>query len=652
MRIQSLAKRLARSARERFVGREAELGALLRLLDGDRTRLVHLHGIAGIGKSSLLQVFAERCARQGARVVQLDCRAIEPTPQRFLARIAEAGGAVEGGLEDVIDALEHLGGSVILALDNFEVFRLMDAWLRQSFVPALPDNVRIVFSGRERPPPAWRALPGSHGLFEFVPLGPLLERDAVALLCGLELPREVAERIAGSAHGHPLALQLAASAQHERSELAFKGATLQQALNELTQMFLEDVRDPVTREVLEGASVVRRANEPLLAALFPHIGAQEAYERLRALPFVDVASDGLAVHEVVRESVARSLHARDPGRHLGYQRAAWRRLAAGAGALPPSELWRTTADMLYLVGNPVVREAFFPHGSTQLTVEPARPEDDAAIRRIVRAHERDPAAERLLGWWRRLPQSFSIVRGRDGGADGMLCKFEAHRVQRQWLQEDPLTLQWVDHLQRSPLERGEIALFCRRWLSTREGEAPSDAQAAAWLDLKRTYMELRPALRRVYLAVRDLSPYAPAAQRLGFAILPAAAGSVDGAEYQSAVLDFGPGSVDGWLARLAAAELGIAHDSALLDIDAREAVLGERRVPLTPLEFGVLQRLVHREGKVVSRTELLREVWGTRYEGGSNVVDAVIRGLRRKLGDKANRIKTVTGVGYRLRSPS
>ena len=124
---------------------------------------------------------------------------------------------------------------------------------------------------------------------------------------------------------------------------------------------------------------------------------------------------------------------------------------------------------------------------------------------------------------------------------------------------------------------------------------------------------------------------------------------LDGRRYHSAVLDFGPASVDGWLADLAAAELGVRRGNELLDPDARELVLETGRVALTPLEFGVMRYLNAREGKAVSRSELLRDVWGTRYEGGSNVVDAVVRTLRKKLGDQAARVETVSGVGYRLR---
>ena len=74
------------------------------------------------------------------------------------------------------------------------------------------------------------------------------------------------------------------------------------------------------------------------------------------------------------------------------------------------------------------------------------------------------------------------------------------------------------------------------------------------------------------------------------------------------------------------------------------------RIALTPLEFGLFNHLREREGTAVSRQELLREVWGTDYAGGSNVVDAVVRSLRRKLGSAASVVETVRGSGYRLRA--
>jgi hypothetical protein len=162
--------------------------------------------------------------------------------------------------------------------------------------------------------------------------------------------------------------------------------------------------------------------------------------------------------------------------------------------------------------------------------------------------------------------------------------------------------------------------------------------------VKRKYVELRPILRRVYLALNDLAPYAAAAQKLGFRLIEG-----DGnKDYRSAMLDFGPSSVDGWLGRIVAAELGI-EDDGMLDCAARELVVNGKRVGLSKLEFGVIEFLYRRSGEAVSRSSLLTQIWEQTYDGGGNVVDVVIRSLRKKLGERASLIETVHGVGCRLR---
>ncbi len=78
-------------------------------------------------------------------------------------------------------------------------------------------------------------------------------------------------------------------------------------------------------------------------------------------------------------------------------------------------------------------------------------------------------------------------------------------------------------------------------------------------------------------------------------------------------------------------------------------MLDGRRIALTKLECAVLAHLREHEGRAVSRATLLREVWGYEWTGGSNVVEVAVSGLRRKLADRAGALKTVRGVGYRLR---
>jgi DNA-binding response OmpR family regulator len=65
----------------------------------------------------------------------------------------------------------------------------------------------------------------------------------------------------------------------------------------------------------------------------------------------------------------------------------------------------------------------------------------------------------------------------------------------------------------------------------------------------------------------------------------------------------------------------------------------------------VISYLQQRQGHVVERAALLRDVWGYEYAGGSNVIEANVRSLRRKLGDRAGSIETVRGLGYRFSVP-
>ncbi|MFO0758080.1 MAG: response regulator transcription factor [Byssovorax sp.] len=89
----------------------------------------------------------------------------------------------------------------------------------------------------------------------------------------------------------------------------------------------------------------------------------------------------------------------------------------------------------------------------------------------------------------------------------------------------------------------------------------------------------------------------------------------------------------------------------VIDRAAREVLLGGQSVVLTAKEFALLAYLCERRGKVVSRDELLRRVWGARYEGGDRTVDIHVRRLRAKLG-AALPLSTLRGSGYKLEAPA
>ncbi len=90
-----------------------------------------------------------------------------------------------------------------------------------------------------------------------------------------------------------------------------------------------------------------------------------------------------------------------------------------------------------------------------------------------------------------------------------------------------------------------------------------------------------------------------------------------------------------------------------MDLAAHRAFQGERELHLTAKEFELLRVLVRDAGSVVSREQLMREVWDSDPTGSTKTLDMHVSWLRRKLGDDANDpryISTVRGMGFRFES--
>jgi DNA-binding response OmpR family regulator len=83
-----------------------------------------------------------------------------------------------------------------------------------------------------------------------------------------------------------------------------------------------------------------------------------------------------------------------------------------------------------------------------------------------------------------------------------------------------------------------------------------------------------------------------------------------------------------------------------LDPRARRAEVAGKAVELTDREFALLEMLLQRPGEVVSRAQLLSQVWGLAFDAGTNIVDVYVGDLRRKVGEA--RIENVGNGGYRF----
>jgi hypothetical protein len=630
-----------------FVGRQRELALLRDAVSGGGV-VVSVHGPAGIGKSALLTRFARALSDASIPHVLLDGRTIEPSIFGFQSALA-------AGLRQPINDLAtlrsvlHDRGPLTLIVDGYDRLWLLDQWICTEFTAALPMHVSLVIGSRRALGRNWRFECVRCAALHLLPLGPLVQQEAITLLTQRGVADADALMLSRDAGGHPLTLTLiGAVARLGGNRLRAAAANVVQ---ELAALFLEEIDDRTVRHGVEAAACVRRVTVGLLRTMVPDADAERLFRTMQQLPLFESGENGLVLHDGARGAIASALRAADPERAASYERAAWRHVRAGAASAPSGQLWQFCADMIFLLRHPAVRSAFFPADTQPASPEPARDADRDQIRSIVQRYDGRTAADTASAWMARDLAAFRVVRDADGLVEAFYWAVDPFRMDARIYAQDPVAAAWWTDLRQRDGARGGTAIFMRRHLCREHGEGYCPAQAACWLDIKRLYMEMRPTLRWVYTGHRDFEQHLDAMRPLGFAPIPELRKTVDGIAFHTLLLDMGPGSFDAWLTGVVAAELGGADDR-LLDPGAREVVIDSRRIPLTRNEFGVMSLLHARAGQAVTRDELLDEVWGAAWDGSSNVVEAVVKSLRRKLDDRADCIRTVRGIGYLYRAQS
>jgi DNA-binding response OmpR family regulator len=91
----------------------------------------------------------------------------------------------------------------------------------------------------------------------------------------------------------------------------------------------------------------------------------------------------------------------------------------------------------------------------------------------------------------------------------------------------------------------------------------------------------------------------------------------------------------------------VEYGALVLNLSTYQAAVAGRPLDMTYMEYELLKHFATHPGRVLTREELLRQVWGYEYYGGARTVDVHVRRLRAKLGDEhAQLIQTVRSVGY------
>lgn len=540
----SVSDRLAAAAGAALVGRAEERARLTALLAPDGPAAVFVHGPGGIGKSTLV---TGTLVPLPLHSVSLDGRQMEPTVPGALAAL----GAALGGPapSSATGAAEHIGaaGVHVLVIDSFERLNLLDGWIRNELVSALPATVTTLLVGRRGPNVAWRTAPGWRTLLGELVVGPLTDRDIDRLLAARGVRGDDTVRIRAFARGHPLAAVIAGEALARRPGLALGSGAPAEVVEELYAVMLDDL-GPRERAVAEAASVLRRVTLPLLRTVIDEPDAEEAWQTLRGLPFTVTTAAGVELSGLAAPVLLEALELRDPARVRTLRTRAARAIL---DSLAHGTDWESTADLLHLVQNPLIRSAYAPPGMLQHSAEQARSEDHEEIIAIARQFAGEESARLAERWWQSRRDTFAVVRAADGGvaAFSVTATVDGRAGSAR---EDPLVQAVADHLRDNPMPPDAGAVVFRWALGRRHGERPTPEVATLVIDLKRTYLQLRANLRRVYTVVAEWPAAAPVLRVMGFDLLTeVAAGD---RRFVLACLDFGPGGVDAWIGRHVLAE--------------------------------------------------------------------------------------------------
>ena len=193
---------------------------------------------------------AARVPRRGAAtapsVVLLDCRTVEPTERGLPARRGRLRGS--RGVRAASPSAAAAGRARARPLRGVPAHGHVAA--AGARAGAAAGRQRWCSPAASGPSGGWFALEA----FRTLPLGPLEDADALALLERRGVPAGEATRLNRIARGHPLALMLASAGVSEHPELELEDAAMTRVVEELTRLYLEDVDDPLTRRALEAAS--------------------------------------------------------------------------------------------------------------------------------------------------------------------------------------------------------------------------------------------------------------------------------------------------------------------------------------------------------------------------------------------------------------
>ena len=550
-----LVDRLRARAAERFVGRETEL-ALMReslALDPPPVAVFFVHGPGGVGKTSLLERVRALAASHGIDSLRLDARDMEPAPHGVLNALGAALGlgAGEVTLARVVERWSQQPRR-LLVIDTFECIAHLDAWLRETLLPELPDTTRVVIAARVTPDPAWTTDALWREGARVIGLRNLAAPECARYLDARAIPVELHERIVQTSHGHPLALTLLADIAAASGELPAELGT--DVVRRLAERFTAQAPTELHRRALEVCAHARITTEPLLADAVDREHAHELFDWLASLGFIEHAPAGLFPHDLVRDAIDDELHWRHRERHREVHVAVRQHLLKDVVRDA-----RRAFDILFLNRHsPAMRPFVDFRALGSVYFEPAHADDLATLRALLRTELPAPQHAAVERWFAHRAACTWVVRQAPGELVAATLSIDLALLSDAERTSDPVFAAVWRALQDAGSVRPNDHQLLARWNLAQGGQRrPSAAMNA--LQMAQFYQWLTlPRLGAFVICVEQPEHWRPMMSHIGFVRMPGCDMEVDGLPLGCYVHDWRAVPLGQWLGLMADRELGQA----------------------------------------------------------------------------------------------
>lgn len=458
-----------------LVGRDREIARFADLLVAKRAPcIINLHGPGGIGKSSLLETFRVCALEQGYPFDYLDARLLPARPD-----------AIEQAVDQVLAGTGGEDKVRILAIDHTEQLATLDGWLRAELLPGLPAGILLVLAGRNRPDAHWHADPGLSELLIDMELGPLEPAAVSEYLQLRNVPERQRAAVRDFARGHPLALALAVDQVTREPDKPFDVAESPDLIRHLVEWLIGEVDESWRLDALAACATVRVLNEPLLAAMLGRSDVHEEFDWLAQQHFIDRRSNGLVIHDLVREAIVHELRGRNLERHHTLIRLAAAQLLRGLEGAGQTAALQAIGETIYTLRHEPHVKRQFPFGDVQCYPDSAGAEEIASLKVEVARLEGDESAAWFEYWLEKDRAELLVLRDSSRRPRALAVNILLDASDREAGSRDPCVRALFRHLDRhAPLRGAERVLLTRFMFAhgTHQARTPVWAELAAQLN--------------------------------------------------------------------------------------------------------------------------------------------------------------------------